>query len=77
MNISETFKAAIKRRRLTAYAVGKAAGVRPHVIQRFLNGERGLTLATADKLAEALELEMKPKTRTSTSSAPTFFRNHR
>jgi plasmid maintenance system antidote protein VapI len=46
---------------LTAYAAGKMSGVSPTVIQRFLNGERGLTLATADKLCQALDLTLSVK----------------
>jgi hypothetical protein len=38
--------------------VGRESGVAPHVIDRFVSGERSLNLATADKLAEALGLEL-------------------
>jgi transcriptional regulator with XRE-family HTH domain len=56
--ISERIKEEIERRGLTAYALGKMTKLNPGVIQRFLNGERGLTLATADKIADALGLEL-------------------
>ena len=59
--LTEALKSGIKDRGLTAYAVAKLAEVRPHVVQRFLNGERGLTLATADKLAGVLGLELGPR----------------
>jgi hypothetical protein len=36
---------------LTPYAVATAAGVAPSVLTRFMNGERGLTLDTFDRLA--------------------------
>lgn len=42
----------------TAYAVAKSADVDPGIIQRFLTGERGLTVATLDRLAEALGLRL-------------------
>jgi transcriptional regulator with XRE-family HTH domain len=42
----------------TAFALGRDAEVDPGMIQRFLNGERGLTLATVDKLALALGLRL-------------------
>ena len=45
---------------LTAYAVAKRAGVSVDAVQRFMNAERGLTLATVDKLADALELTLCP-----------------
>ena len=60
-SLSEALKSGIRDRGLTAYAVAKMAEVRPHVVQRFLNGERGLTLATADKLAGVLGLELCPR----------------
>ena len=59
--LSEALKSGIRDRGLTAYAVAKMAEVRPHVVQRFLNGERGLTLVTADKLAGVLGLELCPR----------------
>lgn len=49
-------KARIKSLELSAYAVAKRSGVNAVVIQRFLNGERGMNLATADKVCKALEL---------------------
>jgi transcriptional regulator with XRE-family HTH domain len=48
----------IASRGLTAYALGKAAGVDAGVVKRFLNGERGLSLATLDKIAAALDLRL-------------------
>ena len=59
--LDEALKSRIRDRGLTAYALAKLAEVRPHVVQRFLNGERGLTLATADKLAGVLGLELTPR----------------
>jgi Helix-turn-helix len=43
---------------LTSYALGRDAGVAPAVISRFLAGDRGLTMATADRVAEALGLRL-------------------
>jgi hypothetical protein len=43
---------------LTAYAASKLSGVSTTVIQRFLNGERTLTLRTAEKLCGALDLTL-------------------
>lgn len=39
---------------LTHYAIGKAAGVQPNMLDRFMSGERDLRLATAGKIADAL-----------------------
>jgi antitoxin component HigA of HigAB toxin-antitoxin module len=62
-SLSATIAAIIKARGITSYALSKASGVHGSVIQRFVNGERGLTLETAEKLVQALGLilvEKKP-----------------
>jgi hypothetical protein len=59
--ISRSLRDAIRERGLTAYAAAKQAGVSADAVQRFLNSERGLTLATADRLAEALQLTLCPE----------------
>jgi hypothetical protein len=48
----------IIRRKPSAYAVAKAAGVDTAVVQRFLDAERGLTTASIDKIARALGLRL-------------------
>jgi len=48
----------IASRELTAYAVGRAAGVDTAVIARFLGGERDIRMETADKIAAALGLRL-------------------
>jgi plasmid maintenance system antidote protein VapI len=59
--ISEVLRETIRERRLTAYAAAKSSGVSVDAVQRFLNEERGLTLATVDKLAAALALTLCPR----------------
>ena len=62
--LSDTIAAIIKARGITSYALAKASGVNASVIQRFINGERGLRLETAEKLVQSLDLvltEKKPK----------------
>jgi transcriptional regulator with XRE-family HTH domain len=54
--LEQAIKDRMKSLGLTAYAAGKMSGMSPTMIQRFLNGQRGLTLKTADKLAKALDL---------------------
>jgi plasmid maintenance system antidote protein VapI len=56
--VSRGLREAISEQGLTAYAAAKRAGVSVDAIQRFLNAERGLTLATVDKLARALGLSL-------------------
>ena len=58
--ISRVLRNTIRKRRLTAYAAAKQAGVSVDAVQRFLNHERGLTLATVDKLTSALDLTLCP-----------------
>ena len=60
MPISRALRKTIRERDLTAYAAAKQAGVSVDAVQRFMNAERGLTLATVDKLADALELTLCP-----------------
>lgn len=56
--ISRPLREAIRESGLTAYGAAKRAGVSVDAVQRFLNDERGLTLATADKIANALDLTL-------------------
>ena len=56
--VSETLRDTIRERGLTAYAAAKRAGVSVDAVQRFLNAERGLNLATVDRLADALDLTL-------------------
>jgi hypothetical protein len=56
--ISGQLKLVIRDSGLTHYAIGKAAGVAPDVILRFMVGERTLTLRTLDKIAGALRLRL-------------------
>jgi hypothetical protein len=65
-NLSDVLRETICDEHLTAYALGKMSGVSAVVIQRFLTGERGLTLATAEKLAETLDLQLCRRNREET-----------
>ncbi len=58
--VSKALRDTIRKQGLTAYATAKQAGVSVDAVQRFLNDERGLNLATVDKLADALELTLCP-----------------
>jgi plasmid maintenance system antidote protein VapI len=48
----------VERSGLTVYALSVLAGVTPQQVGRFVKGERDLTLSTASKLAQALNLEL-------------------
>jgi hypothetical protein len=47
--------------RRTHYELARASGITPAQLDRFVAGERDLTLATAAKVADALGLELRPK----------------
>jgi hypothetical protein len=57
--LSDQLRGIIKTRGLTPYAVAQSARVAPSVVSRFINGERGLSTETWDKVADALGLELK------------------
>ena len=44
----------------TVYRVAKDSGVPQPVVQRFVTDQRGISLATADRLAEFFGLELRP-----------------
>jgi len=56
--LAATILAAIGESGLSTYAVAKAAGVSQPVLHRFVTGERGLTLDTAEKLCRFLGLRL-------------------
>lgn len=56
-------RAAINNSGLSINRLAKDCGVSQPVLCRFVNGQRGITLATASKLAETLGFELVPKKR--------------
>ena len=72
--ISGQLHAILTRGEHNLYEVAKAAKVPLSSLTRFVDGERGLTLATADKLADALGLKLvetgRDRVRTSKSPRP-------
>lgn len=58
--INDALKAAIKASKLTHYAVAKLASCTPSQVDRFMAGERSLSLDTAAAIAAALSLELRP-----------------
>jgi plasmid maintenance system antidote protein VapI len=64
MSLSEQLRAAIANSGKTHYRLAKDSGVAPHVIDRFVSGERSLNLATADKLAAVLGLALTESAKT-------------
>lgn len=56
--VTSGLRRAIQKRHLTAYATAKKAHVSIDSVQRFMNQERGLSLGTVDKIADALDLKI-------------------
>ncbi len=55
--------AAIAATGQSLYSIAQATGVAAPILQRFVNGERGITLETAGKLAAYLGLGLLPVSR--------------
>lgn len=56
--LSYQLRETIESRGLSAYAVGRLAGVDPGQVSRFVRGIRDLKLETADRIAAALGLRL-------------------
>jgi hypothetical protein len=58
--LARQLQAAVAATGQSLYSIAQASGVPAPVLQRFVNGERGITLETAGKLAEYLGLALLP-----------------
>lgn len=61
--LTSQLRAAIAATGQSLYAIAQASGVPAPVLQRFINGQRGITLETAGKLAVYLRLVLLPDPR--------------
>ncbi len=61
--LGRQLQAAIAATGQSLYSIAQASGVPAPVLQRFVNGQRGITLETAGKLAEYLGLALLPQPR--------------
>jgi plasmid maintenance system antidote protein VapI len=61
MNLTERLRKAILTSKQSRYAIAIGAGIDHAVLRRFVHGERDITLATAEHLAEYLGLELVSK----------------
>lgn len=64
-SISGRLREAIERSGETRYRIAQATGISQAALSRFITGERGLALESADKLAEYLGLGLQPVKRQS------------
>jgi transcriptional regulator with XRE-family HTH domain len=56
--ISDSLRRAIQSSPKSVYQICKETGISQIVVSRFLSGERDIRLATADRLAKALGIEV-------------------
>jgi DNA-binding phage protein len=56
--LSQALRDALRASDKSMYQIAHDAGVSQIVVSRFLSGERDIRMATADKLAEALDLKL-------------------
>jgi len=61
--LEDALRKAILDSGMNTVQVEKASGVSQSIISRFLNQERGIAFSTASKIAQSLDLELKPKRR--------------
>lgn len=61
--LREKITEAMHAQGLTAYALGKLAGVDPGSVSRFITGRSGMASGNLDLLLEALELRIVPEKR--------------
>ena len=61
--LARQLQAAIAATGQSLYSIAQACGVAAPVLQRFVNGERGITLETAGKIAAYLGLGLLPEAR--------------
>jgi transcriptional regulator with XRE-family HTH domain len=55
---SDQLRDALRRADRTRYRIAKETGISQSVLSRFLRGAAGLSMLSADKLVEALDLEL-------------------
>jgi transcriptional regulator with XRE-family HTH domain len=59
--LSATLRRTIRESGLSRYAIAVRSGLDQGALSRFVTGKCGLTLDSADKLADALDLELRPR----------------
>jgi transcriptional regulator with XRE-family HTH domain len=59
-DIEQQLRQAIEESPLSQYELAKVSGVNKGILSRFVRGERTITLSTAARLAEALDLDLRP-----------------
>jgi predicted transcriptional regulator len=60
---TDQLRQAIRDSEMSRYAISKKTGIAQSTLCKFLQGDRGLSLESVDKLVDALGLEIKPRRR--------------
>ena len=63
VTLEEQIRNAAIESQLSHYRIALDTGISQSVVTRFLNGDRSISLATADKLCEHFGLELRAKKR--------------
>ncbi len=61
MNLAEQLREALRNAPVTRYRLWKLTGIDQAVLSRFLHGQGSLSLESASKLCEALNLVLQPR----------------
>lgn len=57
-SLTQQLQAAMMESQMSLYEIAKQSGVSASVLQRFVSGQRGITLETAGKIAKTLGLRL-------------------
>jgi predicted transcriptional regulator len=60
---SEQLRQAVRTSKLTRYRISQLTGIEESTLCKFIQGERGLSLVSIDRLMDALNLEIKSQRR--------------
>ena len=58
-SIVDQLRRALRNSGQTEYAIAKGSGVSQSIVNRFVSGERGISLETAAKIAAYLKLNLR------------------
>jgi predicted transcriptional regulator len=58
---SEKLRQAVRDSEMTRYAISQQTGIAQSTLCKFIQGERGLSLDSVDRLMDALALEVRPR----------------
>ena len=61
ISFTDQIRRAVLSSKMTRYQIAQVTGIDKASLSRFVNGERGLSLAAIDILADLLDLEVRQK----------------